>query len=162
MKKVYEKMSGAQLGSWFEGKIADALKALKKESHHHLLFHRLQDTKAAGSFLPEQPADFFLGCPRGAFLVEAKASFAKQSLTSCLSSAVSGGQAAAAKLWCRTGPHQHSLFVFFCAESETVELWDGLVVAERFIAPGARLIRAERWLSGPLTDLKPMLREVLL
>jgi len=158
MKPIYEKMTNQKLGAHLESKIKTALTSLKKESNHGLAFHRFYDTKSAGAYLPEQPADFLVGAPMGAFYLEAKASFKKQSLASCLSSAVSGGQAANSKLWCRSGPNQQSLFLFFCAETEVVELWDGLLVAETYIAQGRRLSREDVMALGKLSDMKMLLK----
>jgi hypothetical protein len=162
MHSKFAKMSNAQLGSHLENRVKMALSALKKETNHGLTFHRFYDTKSAGAFLPEMPADFLVGAPKGAFLLEAKASFLKTSLASCLSNAVSGGQAAEAHLWCRSGPNQKSLFVFFCADTEEIEIWDGALVAATYIKSGARLTRDQVLLKGPATDFKKLLREVLL
>ncbi len=162
MKPIYEKMTNAQLGAHLEKKIQGALTGLKRENNQHLLSHRFYDTKSAGSFLPEQPADYLIGSPTGAYLLEAKASFRKESLAACLSNAVSGGQAVHAKLWCRTGPNNKSLFVFFCAQTEIVEIWDGALVADTFIQSGARLSRADVMGYGSLSKLKDLLRRALL
>ncbi len=162
MKKQFGTMTNAQLGAYLEDKLKVALTTLKKESNFRLLFHRFYDTKSAGAYLPEQPADFLIGCPTGAYLLEAKASFKKESLASCLANAVSSGQAAEAHLWCRTGPNQKSLFVFFCASTEQIEIWDGELVSATFIKPKARLRKEDALHTGPISELKNVLRGILL
>lgn len=155
-------MSNQKLGAFFEDKVSAALTTIKLETNQGIFLQRFYDTKSAGSYLPEQPADFLVGAPTGAYLVEAKASFWKVSLASCLSSAVRSGQAAQAKLWCRSGLNQKSLFLFFCADTEAVEVWDGEHVANTYIKAGARLASQQAWMRGRLPDLGKLLKEVLL
>ena len=156
----YSGWSNQKLGAYFENKVGAALAKIKLETNQGVFFQRFYDTKSAGTFLPEQPADFLAAGPTGAYLVECKASFWKESLAACLSNAVSGGQAANAKLWCRSGPNQHSLFLFFCADAGKVEVWDGELVANTFIKPGARLNREHARLVGDLKTVKNLLKEI--
>lgn len=155
MHERFNRMNNVQLGSWFEGKITDALKAIKKDTNKRLYLHRFYDTKSAGSYLPEQPADFQVAASAGVWLVEAKASFKKPSLTSCLGNALKGHQATSMLLWGRV--NKPSLILFFCAETEQVELWDGASTARVRITPNARLRKEDVLETIPIKGLKQTL-----
>jgi len=163
VREVYRNMNnkGHVLGAHFEGKIQTALETIKGDSKHNLWFKRYYDTKSAGgNLLPPQPADFQVATKMGVWLVEAKASFKKPSLASCLSNAVETHQAISHKLWNRI--NKPSFFMFFCAESGEVELWDGKHVAETRLTLQAKLSRSDSLLVCPLGKLKPMFNEIFM
>jgi len=163
VKEVYRSMNnkGHVLGAHFESKIQTALDTIKKDSNYRLWFKRYYDTKSAGgNLLPPQPADFQVATEMGVWLVEAKSSFKKESLASCLGNAVEAHQAVSHKMWNRI--KKPSFFLFFCAETEEVELWDGEHVALTRIEPHAKLHRTDSLLVCPLGKLKTVFNEVFM
>lgn len=113
-----------KFGSDFERDTQDILENLS--ARFKLTYVRLYDTKSArGKFLPEQPGDFIVAA-KGVHLLENKASKEHSSLRSCLADNVSTQQAAAHRLWARTG--NPCWFLFYSLEAGKIELWEGEVV----------------------------------
>ena len=122
-------LSPAKLGAWWEDHIKAHLKYLAVTSN--LYYYRMPDTKMAGNFLPDSPADFLVRTEKGTYLLEAKASNKHASLRSCLAANVSPAQALHHRLWHRAGSaHQISSYFLFCGTSvPTAQLWAGSYVA---------------------------------
>jgi hypothetical protein len=140
-----------KFGADFERLTQDSLEFLSAKCR--LSYVRLYDTKSArGMFLPEQPGDFIVASPNGGHLVECKASEEHTSLSSCLAANVKEHQAAAHRLWARSG--QPCWFLFHSVMSSELELWPGLVVGEAR-AFGHRLKRDDALVVSldTLTDL---------
>jgi hypothetical protein len=118
-------VSKDKIGAAFEQDVRDVLEGFSLK--FPLTYVRLYDTKSArGKFLPEQPGDYIVASPNGGHLLECKASEEHSSLRSCLAANVSTQQAAAHRLWERTG--QPCWFLFNSVRSFELELWKGGVV----------------------------------
>ena len=111
----------AKIGKDFETDVQASLDSLGKR--HRITSVRLYDSKAARNYLPEQPGDFIVASPVGGSLIECKCSEKHRSLASCLHDHVSTQQAAAHRLWARTG--QPCWFLFYSHLTDTVEWWEG-------------------------------------
>ena len=129
-----KEMTPQQYGKEFEQKFREAMVKVRKE--YPVYFKRFTDSRAAGAYVENQPADFLVGSPLGAFLVELKASMKYKSLKSCLSSALSDDQAKELYLWDRA--YCPSLVLFRNLENR-VEVWDGAIVSAVYRTPGDRL-----------------------
>lgn len=162
MKDLYLRMNnkGYLLGAHFEKKVQDKLTDIKKASKKYLWFKRYYDSKSAGGYLPEQPADYQVATLKNVWLLELKSSFLKESLSSCLSDAVDGQQAVAHKLWNRV--NKPSVFLFFCAETEQIEVWDGRHVAEVRLNHGERLSRSDRLARVHVNQLGMILEKIFM
>jgi hypothetical protein len=108
------------IGHWFEGKTREALDTLVAQQG--LFFCRLQDSRAAGKFLPNTPADFLVGFCGKARLLECKASVKHDSLVECLHM-IDDGQAAYHTLWHNNG--LPSTYLFYSDRTGMVECWSG-------------------------------------
>lgn len=122
-------------GKDFEEDVRLALKGIT--NHHKAMFHRLYDTRSAGTYLPDQPADFFFMFCGNFYLIECKSSAKYRTLSSALSSVMEVKQAALPRMWVRAGAA--SLILFLDQEGQEVEIWDGSLVHEIRVAPGKRL-----------------------
>jgi hypothetical protein len=109
-----------------EAAIQDELVAAQTEKP--VAWLRFYDTKSAGDFLPQQPADFQACFMAKVFMIEAKFSEVHESLRSCFAGAVQAHQLASARIWTRA--QAHYLVVFYSGLSGLVEVWDGLYLAE--------------------------------
>jgi len=146
-----------KIGAEFEGDVQAEFDEMKKRTR--LRYVRLYDTKSArGRFMPKQPGDFIVATPLGGTLLECKASDKYLSLSQCLSSAVEEQQAAAARLWSRTG--NPSLFLFYSFTSDLVEAWDGNLVGEHRAA-GTRLPKAGAITTANKMHLRSLLDKLL-
>jgi len=148
--------SSSKIGAEFETDVQDEFDRLARTKA--LRYVRLYDTKSAGRFLPKQPADFIVATPLGGTLLECKASEKYTSLAQCLADAVEPHQAAAARLWKRTG--NMSLFLFYSFVSDKVEAWDGQLIGEHRAA-GKRLARDGQIMVYPKTQLRELLERLL-
>lgn len=150
------KRTDADIGKRFEADIKAALDEL--QSRFPIYAHRLYDTHSArGNFLPSQPGDWIIASPTGGHLLEAKASEIYDSLRSCLSSHVEADQAAAHRLWSRTG--QPSWFLFYSERTFNLELWEGLVVGE--CRARGKVLPREGQPGAPLTVSRNTLTDLL-
>jgi hypothetical protein len=120
-------VKSTKFGADFERTTQDCLQGLM--AIHRLYYLRLYDTKSSrGMYLPEQPGDFIVSSPNGGHLLECKASEEHTSLSSCLSDNVGTHQAAAHRLWHRSG--QLCWILFYSVRSSEIELWPGELVGE--------------------------------
>jgi hypothetical protein len=144
-----------KIGAQFEKDTQDVLDTLAGKTR--LSYVRLYDTKSAqGKFLPEQPGDFIVAA-EGGHLLECKASEKHGSLRACLADNVSTQQAAAHRLWSRTG--NPCWFLFNSLPTGQVELWEGQVVGE-CRALGKRLPKEGKD-GGPLVVSRETLQDLL-
>jgi hypothetical protein len=133
------KKTPQELGAEFEEGFRLYLKGLMQKGP--AAFHRFYDTKSAGAYMPEQPADF-LACFKGrAHLFELKSSDVHNSFAACRKSIdlLQEGQAANLRLWARAGAKVHLLF--WQQRSGLIELWDGVAAAEARVTARAKLPR---------------------
>jgi hypothetical protein len=144
------------IGKAFEADVQTQLEVLQRTEL--LRYIRLYDTHAANAYLPESPADFIVGTPLGGILLECKASEEHQSLALCLGT-VKTHQAAAARLWVRTG--NPSLFLFYSWQVDVVEAWEGSMVGE-CRATKKKLPKDGALFTVPSYELNALLRKVLL
>jgi hypothetical protein len=121
---------------WFEKRVGETLKEL--QSAHRMRAYRLYDSATARTFIPAQPADYFVGCGGRCFLLEVKTSEEHDSLSGNLAGLMSTHQAGELRLWERSG--NPSLVVFYSKPARIVEIWGGNHVAEHR-AQGVRLNR---------------------
>lgn len=122
------------IGHWFEGKTRKALETLVAQQG--LFFARLQDSRAAGKFLPNTPADFLVGFYGKARLLECKASVKHESLLECLSM-LDDGQLAYHSMWHKN--RLPSTYLFYSDMTGVVERWDGeelVRVVRKVASPG--------------------------
>jgi len=116
-----------KLGKQFESDFQAILDVLKTK--HRMTYVRLYDTTSAqGKYLPEQPGDYIVSAKGLGYLIECKASNKYRSLKSCLSSAVSTGQAASMRLWHRS--QSPCYFIFLDNVGQMIEIWEGNLVGE--------------------------------
>ena len=149
-------MTPVKLGAWFEDHLKTHLKYLS--SQEKMYAYRMPDTKAAGNYLPDSPADFLLMTTGvGGILLEAKASAKHCSLRSCLSSNVSTAQALHHRLWSRAGGR--SFFLFCSVKNQTLELWDGRYVGD--CRAKGDVLDKEVGMVKTVTITKPSLEDVL-
>lgn len=114
--------------------------------HYSVFIHRFSDTRSAGNYIPEQPSDFLVLPQMGRTLfLEAKFSEAHESLRSCFAGSVKAQQLASARLVHRAGRDYRVLF--FANTSQSMEIWDGLYLAE-CRSQGIRLDLAKRLVVG--------------
>lgn len=142
------------IGKAFEDKTLEALRNLSVVKANGIRFFRLYDTHAANGFLPEQPGDFWGGCPRGPALIECKASIAHDSLKGALSTALDFGQAMQLRLWGEAG--YVSLVLFHDYYGKNIEVWDGATVGFHR-AEGKRLNTNQRLAIFPEGNLEAWL-----
>lgn len=124
----------SKIGAEFEGQVQDRLDKLKNMSL--LSYVRLYDTKSTGRkghTLPRQPGDFIVAAGR-AHLLEVKASEKYETFTQCYRNMVEPHQAAAARLWRKSG--NLSWFLFWSLPAQRLELWSGKQVGEAFVGKG--------------------------
>lgn len=125
--------SSEELGAWFEDQVQNVLAWMLANTR--FVYHRLPDSKSAGSLIARQPADFMIGSKHSGFaLLEVKASGKHTSLRGCLSSNLSKGQAALISLWDRAD--QKTLVLFLSVhpifgQYGLLELWHGGHVSEQ-------------------------------
>lgn len=93
-----------------------------------LVWFRFYDTKSAGTFLPQQPADFQACFDGKATMIEAKFSEAHESLKCCFAGSVKSHQLASARIWARAGAKY--IVIFYSKLSGLIEVWDGLYLSE--------------------------------
>ena len=140
-----------KIGKAFEGDVRSALEVLTNTCK--LSYVRLYDTTSArGKYLPEQPGDFIISAKGRGHLLECKASEKYASLRSCLADNVKEHQAAAHRLWHRSG--SPCWFLFQSVRTNELEMWPGLIVGEAR-AKGLRLHREDALVVGvdKLVDL---------
>ncbi len=123
-----------------EDAIEEILSELQKKKK--LAYLRLYDTKSAGDYLPQQPADFLITYSGFTTLLEAKFSEVHDSLAQCFSNAAKPNQTASAHIWSRAGAKYFFLFYPKLSNGK-VELWDGAYCAH-CRANGRRLDRNRR------------------
>jgi len=143
-----------QLGHEFEADIQKHL--LSFELKNRMRWHRFYDSRSAAGFLPEQPADHLVLWEGRAFLLEAKLSVEYTSLSSCLSSNLSSGQAAQLQLWRYAGATCAVIFKDYTGGH--VEFWPGAYVGQTRVAPRQRLDAARRWARFPVEHLRENLQ----
>ena len=121
-------------------------------AHYAVFAHRFSDTRSAGNYIAEQPADFLILSQQGrATFLEAKFSAGHDSLRSCFSGSVSAQQLASARLVERA--NRTYLFLFYSQPAQLFELWPGGYCAE-CRAQGKRLELDKRVVVGPsLTEI---------
>ena len=133
-----KKLTGQAFGDYAEGECQAALSLLQRECGWW--FQRLYDTRSAGAFMPQQPADFFGVAPGGrGFILESKGSAKYGSLMDpgALKALVKPHQALANYLVSRPGGM--GLVLFVSASSQVAELWRGPDVRQVYVTPKARL-----------------------
>jgi len=145
-------------GKVFEEEFQLYLKGLMQK--YPAVPHRLYDTRSAGSYLPDQPGDFFLLFKGALHLWELKSSEVHDSLAANLSGLLSKEQATHHKLWRRAGAVTHVLFLQ--QRTGRVELWHGGHVAEVRHAAGKRLKRQDCLPYGSMSEFKEQFTEALL
>lgn len=153
-----EKKLALKIGGEFEATTLEALRNLMTIKANGIRFFRLYDTHSAGNFLPEQPGDFWGGCPRGPALIECKASIVHNSLKGALSSAMDFGQAMQLRLWGEAG--YVALVLFHDYYGKNVEVWDGATVGYHR-AEGKRLKESQRIAIFPQENLEAWLGKYL-
>ena len=128
MAKVSQPTSAA-IATWaqLENEIAGIL--AKHARYASLLYSRVYDTRAAGNFLPKQPADFYVLCEGRFRYIEAKFSETLETLKQGLSSMVKPHQLATATLTKRAGGEYY--IIFFSTKGGQFEVWDGAYCAQR-------------------------------
>lgn len=120
----------ASIGKVFEGEFKKVLDLLK--TTHHVAWHRMADTAAAGNVIAEQPSDFFVGLPPGSvamagqrfFLLEVKASEESHSLGKAM---MTPSQRGAINRW-RMMLNIPYYVLFWDAQLGNMQLWDGIAV----------------------------------
>lgn len=153
-----ERKLATEIGKAFEATTLEALRNLSTVKADCIRFFRLYDTHSAGGFLPEQPGDFWGGCPRGPTIIECKASIKHSSLTGALSTALDFGQAMQLRLWAEAG--HVALLLFFDYNGKSIEAWDGAVVGFHR-AEGKRLKAEQRIAIFPAENLEAWLGKYL-
>lgn len=113
------------IGTWFEGKVKDACDVNREK--HGLFYYRIYDTKSAGNFLPNNPADFLLGYRGKGLLLECKASEKHTSLVGGVRELVGEDQAAYLEWWEKVG--NPSRVLFYSDRLGQIESWPGRAVA---------------------------------
>jgi hypothetical protein len=137
------------IGKWFEKSVVlPALALLAKKTG--LFYHRFLDTRAAGSHVPNAPADFYAMLNGMPILLECKASVHDMSLRSCLSNAVDPHQLGTHQLWVKAGGV--SLFLFYSDQTRLIEFWRGESVVEAR-QRGGKLVPADKLGICPSEDL---------
>ena len=97
--------------------------------HHAVFIHRFSDTRSAGNYIAEQPADFLVLAQQArATFLEVKFSAGHDSLRSCFSGSVSAQQLASARLVERA--NRTYLVLFYSQPAQLFELWPGGYCAE--------------------------------
>lgn len=131
------KMSPQKYGDWVEKTTQDALDEIMKT--RPMAFSRLYDTKAAGSYLPNQAGDFRGTAAARGFLLEVKATQKYDSLAEpgAMKGLIKPHQALASYLECRAGGQ--GLFLFRSSLQGVLEMWDGSVVREAYVTPRGNL-----------------------
>ena len=119
-------MKSKQLGPWFQNQVRQACEENRRRNG--MFYHRLQDTTAAGNYLPNQPADFLVAFSGRAYLVECKASEIFVSLSECVAGMVKFDQSAYHQWWADC--NLPSVFLFYSEPLGYVEAWVGEQVAE--------------------------------
>jgi hypothetical protein len=111
----------SKIGYQFEGKVQEALDRLKVSDG--VFYLRLRDSKSAGNFLPNSPADFLVAFQGKTILIECKASDKYSSLRECLADMVDDGQAGYFRWWDQVG--NESFYLFYSERLGQVECWAG-------------------------------------
>ena len=136
-----DSMSGQQYGDWFEGVCQSMLDQSMQKGPS--FFSRLYDSRSAGSFLPQQAADF-IGAHHGKpFLLEAKGSIVHDSLmaSGAMRKLLKDHQVLASYLMQRAGGL--GLIAFRSRVSEMVEIWDGGIIRPVYNTPRGKLSPAD-------------------
>lgn len=113
--------------SAMEGAIREWL--VEAQTKRPLIFERIPDSKMAGNYIQDAPADFYFVLSGRFAYLEAKFSQKHRSLRACFSNAVSINQTASAKLARRAGARYFLLF--YSSAEERFEVWDGAYCADR-------------------------------
>ena len=143
-KSKTDGMTGQQYGDWFESECQRALDHLMQKGP--TFYHRLYDTRSAGSFLPAQAADFSGAHSGRPFLLECKGTVVHESLAapSAMHKLLKDHQVLASYLMQRAGGF--GLIAFRSRLSKELEIWDGgrvrpvYVVARSKLAPSDGLM----------------------
>ena len=133
-------MSG-DITHWKELETALDTLFINRTRKHAFFFHRFYDTRSAGNYLPDQPADFLCLNRGRVHFIEAKFSERHDSLRSCFAGSVRKGQLASAFLVKRAMGNYWILF--YSSNSRLFEVWDGGYCREQY-KQGKRLEISER------------------
>lgn len=148
--KSRDTMTDQSFGDWVEGQVQEALDRIYRSGP--VFYQRLYDTRSAGSYLPAQPGDFIVVANGTPFLVEVKASGKYPSLESAgaMRALIKDHQMLGAHLFARAGGR--SLVIFYGRRSRRLEIWDGALVREDYIATRKPLGRQGLLREGILTE----------
>lgn len=163
VKKTKKGLTAQEGGHFFQGEVQKALTELQKTCRMRSL--RLYDTRstAGGNVIPEQDGDFLAMCAGKGWLIEVKASLKFESLgesRSSLTEMVAEHQAAAQRIWVRSGGY--GLVIFHHLDSSVVELWRGDVVGLQRATPREHLdYQFVKRVGSSKKELLAALKEVL-
>lgn len=136
-------------GKWFEKQVVEpAINKLEKEQKGFQ--HRFVDTNEARNVVRGQPSDYLIAMSGQAFLLEAKASEAKDKF---IPSLLEAAQVNGIYRWGRAG---HASYIVFCScKAGRVDIYDGRRVVQAKL-DGKRLTD-ELLVSGRVDELDEML-----
>ncbi len=109
------------IGKWFEKQLKPHF--VKFGLHKERMFYSFPDSFGSRGLIPPQPGEYMLLFPKGAALIELKASKKYKTFRSCMASMVRDSQYGWHKKWHLSG--NISVFIFYSDVEKTIEVWNG-------------------------------------